>query len=461
MKFQNLSQKRIRFIIIGLMLSSLLSALDSTIVGTAMPKVVNELQGINHYAWPFTAYMLTSTISIPIFGKLADLFGRKPIYFIGVITFIVSSALCGTSNSMLQLILFRGLQGIGGGILISGSMQIVGEIFPVKERGKYMGIISSMFGFASLIGPTVGGLITDNLSWRWIFYINLPIGILAMSIMFFALPYHRFKDHRKFDYAGGISLIFALVPLLLAFSWAGKDYAWRSIQIQSMLVVAGIMIGVFIILEGKAVEPVVPLSMFKNVIFLVSVLAAFLSSILLFTVVIYIPLFMQRVLGSGATVSGMIITPMNLSQVVTGIIVGQLIAKTGRYKRLAVLSFIVTTGGIGYLSLLGVGVSNFRIVVMMILLGIGVGTTMPVLSIAVQNVFSQDQVGVVSAGLQFFRNLGATLGTAMLGTIMAAGMKNGLVHAIHNVFLTSFFVGLVGLLIIFFLKEIELKNSIE
>lgn len=461
MEFQNLSQKRIRFIILGLMLSSLLSALDSTIVGTAMPKVVNELQGINDYAWPFTAYMLTSTISIPIFGKLADLFGRKPIYFIGVITFIVSSALCGTSNSMLQLILFRGLQGIGGGILISGSMQIVGEIFPVKERGKYMGIISSVFGFASLIGPTVGGFITDNLSWRWIFYINLPIGILAMVIMFFALPYHRFKDHRKIDYAGGISLIFALVPLLLAFSWAGKDYAWRSIQIQSMLVVAGVMIGVFIIWEGRAVEPVVPLSMFKNTVFLVSVLAAFLSSILLFTVVIYIPLFMQKVMGADATVSGMIITPMNLSQVVTGIVVGQLISKTGSYKRLAVLSFIVTTGGIGYLSLLGVGVSNLRIVALMILLGVGVGTTMPVLSIAVQNVFSQDQVGVVSAGLQFFRNLGATIGTAMLGTIMASGMKNGLANAIHKVFLASFFVGLFGLLIILFLEEVDLKNNNE
>lgn len=459
MEFQNLSRKRIRFIIMGLMLSSLLSAVDSTIVGTAMPKVVDDLGGMNHYTWPFTAYMLTSTISIPIFGKLADLFGRKPIYFIGVITFIVSSALCGIANNMLQLILFRGLQGIGGGVLISGSMQIVGELFPVKERGKYMGIISSVFGFASLLGPTLGGIISDNLSWRWIFYINLPLGILAMIIMFRSLPYRRCQQHRKIDYAGGIALIFALVPLLLAFLWAGKDYAWNSAPIIGLLAAAGIMIGTFIILEGRAVEPVVPLSMFKNSVFLVSVLAAFLSSILLFTVVIYVPLFVQGVLGLNATGSGVMITPMNLSQVVTGVIVGQIIAKTGKYKRLAVFSFVVTTAGIGYLSCLGAGASRLQMVVTLILLGVGAGIIMPVLSIAVQNVFSQDQIGVVSAGLQFFRNLGATLGTAILGTVMASGMKDGLAQAVQQVFLLGFVIGVGGIVIIFFLKEIKLKNN--
>lgn len=441
------------------MLSSLLSAVDSTVVGTAMPKVVEDLGGMNHYAWPFTAYMLTSTISIPIFGKLADLFGRKPVYFIGVITFIVSSALCGISNNMLQLILFRGLQGIGGGVLISGSMQIVGELFPVKERGKYMGIISSVFGFASLLGPALGGIISDNLSWRWIFYINLPPGILAMIIMFRALPHRRRRQHRKLDYAGGIALIFALVPLLLAFMWAGKDYAWNSPPIIGLLGAAGIMIGTFIILEGKAVEPVVPLSMFKNSIFLVSVLAAFLSSILLFTVVIYVPLFVQEVLGINATGSGVMITPMNVSQVVTGVIVGQIISKTGKYKKLAVFSFVATTAGIGYLSRLGAGASSRQMVAALICLGVGAGIIMPVLSIAVQNVFAQDRIGVVSAGLQFFRNLGATLGTAILGTVMASGMKDGLAQAVHQVFLLGFLIGAGGIVIIFFLKEIELNNN--
>lgn len=459
MEYDNLSKKRIGFIIIGLMLSSLISALDSTIIGTAMPKVVNDLMGMKHYAWPFTAYMLTSTISIPIFGKLADLFGRKPVYFIGVTTFIMSSALCGTSISMIQLILFRGLQGIGGGILISGSMQIVGEIFPVKERGKYMGIISSMFGFASLFGPTIGGLITDNYSWRWIFYINLPIGILAMFIMFFALPYHRSKQHRSIDYMGGGSLILALVPLLLAFSWAGKDYAWASIQIIGLLVIASMMIALFIAIEGKAVEPVVPLIMFKNKIFLVSIIAAFLSSILLFTVVIYIPLFVQGILGSSATQSGMVMTPMNLSQVITGIITGQIIAKTGKYKRLAVISFIIATGVLGYLSYLGASSSIIQMGSIMVLMGIGMGITMPVLSIAVQNAFSKQQIGVVSAGLQFFRNLGGTVGTALLGSVLTSGMKYGLLKALHNIFLVSFFFGSIGFLVVLFLKEVELKKK--
>ena len=243
MALTNLSKKRIIFIMMGVMLSILLAALDSTIVGPAMPKIVGDLKGMEHYAWPFTAYMLCSTVVIPIFGKLADIYGRKPIYFIGISLFLVGSALCGASQTMMQLILFRGLQGIGGGILMSNVFAIVGDIFSPAERGKYMGIVVSMFGLASIIGPVTGGFITDNLSWRWIFYVNIPLGVVAIVVMIVSLPHFKGEPiKRAFDYFGMAALIIAIVPMLLAFSWAGRDYAWSSPLIISMFIFSAVMI---------------------------------------------------------------------------------------------------------------------------------------------------------------------------------------------------------------------------
>lgn len=450
----------------------LLASLDGTIVGTAMPKVISDLHGMEYYAWPFTAYMLCSTTAIPIFGKLADIYGRKPIYFIGVVVFLLGSTLSGLSQSMMQLIVFRGLQGIGGGILMSNAMQIVGEIFPPRERGKYMGIITSMFGLASIFGPALGGFIADNLNWRWIFYVNLPVGILAMIVMFFALPYTKLGAvKRTVDYSGVFSLIVALVPMLLAVSWAGKDYDWVSPQVTGMLVFSLIALAGFVTLESRAAEPIIPLSLFKNSIFVTSILAGFLANVLMFSAVVYIPLFVQGVLGSTATRSGMVITPMLLSHVLTSILVGQIISRTGKYRLLAILSFVISILGMTLLSRMGVVATNSQVVVSMIVLGIGIGITMPVFSISVQNAFPRSQVGVVTSSL--LQNPQALTNPDTINAVKAnipqdavpyfnslmAQVKAVLATSIQNVFDIGIFIAAAGLITVLFLKEIELNRS--
>ena len=409
------------------MLSTLMAALDSTIVGTAMPKVISELQGMEHYAWPFTAYMLTSTIGIPIFGKLADIYGRKPIYFIGIIVFLVGSGLCGLSQSMTQLIFFRGLQGIGGGVLMSTSLQVIGQIFPPSEQGKYMGLVTSSIALASIVGPLLGGFITDNLNWRWIFYVNLPVGMLAMIVMFIALPQKKVvATNRVIDYLGAVFLVLALTPLLLAFSWAGRDYDWVSPQITGMLAVSICMLVIFVYVEAKAAEPIMPLFLFESTIFLPSIVAGFFVNALLFATIIYIPLFVQGVQGSSATNSGMVIIPLMLTQVITSIIGGQIVSRTGKYKVQGVLSFIVITTGMVLLSRLSLETKNSEVVRSMIVMGIGIGMPLPVFSVAVQNAFPKSMLGVVTSTLQFFRNIGSTMGTAVFGLIMIASMTGGL-----------------------------------
>ncbi|MCX7921683.1 MAG: MFS transporter [Clostridia bacterium] len=427
MTMTNLSKKRVIFVMIGVMLSVLLAALDSTIVGTAMPKVINDLHGMDKYAWPFTAYMLCSTIVIPIFGKMADIYGRKPIYFIGLIIFLIASALCGLSQTMMQLIIFRGLQGIGGGILMSNAFAIVGDMFSPAERAKYMGIVVSVFGLSSVVGPTLGGYITDNLNWRWVFYVNIPVGIAAMVTMFVALPYLKDTSlKRVIDYAGAAALIVSLVPMLLAFTWAGKDYEWLSPQIIGMLVFSTVMLIVFGYIESKAAEPIIPLSLFKSSVFNISSLAGFLSNSLMFGAVMFIPLFVQVVIGSSASTSGMVTTPMMLSLVIASIIAGQLISRVGKYKLMAVGGFILSVIGAVLMATIDMKTSNTTITLYMIVLGIGIGVIMPIINITVQNAFPQSQLGIVTSAMQFFRNIGATISSAIFGSVMISHMNKGL-----------------------------------
>lgn len=422
----DLSKKRVTFVLIGVMLSVLLSSLDSTIVGTSMPKIINELHGMNQYTWPFTAYMLCSTITIPIFGKLADIYGRKPIWFIGISVFLVATALCGLSKTMMQLIVFRGLQGFGGGILMSNSFAIVGAMFSPAERGKYMGLVTGVFGLSSVIGPAVGGYITDNLNWRWVFYVNLPVGILAMVVMFFALPNVIDKSVKKVvDYLGALMLILGLVPMLLAFTWAGKEYSWGSVQIIGMLAFSIVMFIIFGFVESKAVEPIIPPDLFKNSTFNISTFAAFLTNGAMFGTITFIPLFVQGVIGASATNSGMVTTPMTLALVIASIISGQLISRTGKYKVLGLIGFLIAAVGMFFMALMGTSTTNLQIVINMIILGAGLGVTMPIFNITVQNAFPSNKLGTVTSAVQFFRNIGGTISSAVLGTVMSNAMNDG------------------------------------
>ncbi len=421
------NSKEVAGIMLSIMISLLLAALDSTIVGTAMPKIIGELHGMERYSWPFTAYMLFSTLAIVVFGRLSDLYGRKPVFLFGILFFLLSSALCGLSRSMLQLIVFRGLQGIGGGVLVSSSFIIVGQLFSPRERGKYMGWLVSMFGLASVLGPAVGGLITDHLSWRWVFYVNLPLGAIACTLVVVLLPrLPPLAEHKQVDYRGTFLLLAALFPLFLALTWADTVYPWLSVQIIGLLLFSTLMFLLFFAVEQKAVQPILPLSLFSDSIFSVSVIAMFLSSAVMFCGVIYIPLFVQAVLGASATSSGMVTTPMMLGLTFSSILSGRMISRTGRYKALGIASFCVAGVSLLFLSRMNVRTTLSMVLFYSALFGIGSGMVMPSFNIAVQNAFPLRDLALVSSSMQFFRNIGATIGTSFFGYVMSATMKSGM-----------------------------------
>ena len=407
-------------VVASVMLGILLAALDQTIVGTAMPRIVADLGGLSHYAWVFTAYMLASTVTVPIYGKLSDIYGRRWFFIGGMFLFLAGSALSGMSQTMDQLIMFRALQGLGAGAMMPIAFAIIGDVFPPAERGKWQGLTSGMFGIASIVGPTLGGWLTDNLGWRWVFYVNMPVGAIAILTAFFGLPKIRSAHKHTIDYYGAAALVAGTVPLLLAFSWAGDKYAWMSSQIIGLLVFSVVMIGVFLFIESRAAEPILSPSLFRNRIFTVSNLASFLIAGGMFGAIMYLPLFVQGVMGDSATSSGAVLTPMMLGFVVSSIIGGQLMSRTGRYKVMALCSLVLAVLGMFLFSRMGINSSKGELVRNMVLTGLGIGTTMSLFTIVVQNAFPLKRMGEVTASLQFFRNIGGTLGVAILGSLMTS-----------------------------------------
>ncbi|MBU3187779.1 MDR family MFS transporter [Clostridium estertheticum] len=422
----NISKRKIYLVMIGLMLAMLMSSLDSTIVGTAMKNITDDLNGINNYTLPIAAYLLCATVATPIFGKLSDIFGRKKIYLIGIVIFMIGSIICGMSQNMIELIIIRGIQGIGGGIIISSTYSLVGEIFNARERGKYMGMIASTYGISSVLGPSLGGIITDYFGWRWIFYLNVPIGLISILLIFKYLPDIKHGCKSKVDYWGIITLIIMLTPLLIVLNLGGTSYEWFSFPVITMLLTSIVFLVIFIIVEKNQEQPIVPLSLFNNSIFLVSVLLSFLSSIIMFGIIIFIPLYMQGVLGTTATNSGVIIMPMTLSMVISSILSGRIISKTGKYKLQGILGFILILCGVVILNFININTSKVYIVISMLITGLGLGSTFPIFNIAVQNEFSNRQIGVVTSGIQFFKNLGSSIGTAVFGLIFSISLKNNL-----------------------------------
>ncbi len=325
------------------MLGMLLAALDQTIVGTALPRIVANLGGLDHYAWVATAYLLASTVSIPLYGKLSDIYGRRIFFIGGMVLFLIGSALSGTSQDMTQLIIYRGIQGLGAGALMPLAIAIIGDIFSPSERGKWQGLITAVFGLATIVGPILGGAITDNWGWRWVFYVNMPIGIIAIVTAGFVMPKTLRRMQHTIDYAGAAALVAFSVPLLLAFSWAGSQYDWNSWQIILLFVISAVMLGVFILIELRAVEPIISPRLFKNSIFLVSTIAMFMVGAGMFGAILYLPLFVQAVTGNSATNSGVVLTPMMLGFMFSSIVGGQILSRTGRYKILAIIGFAVAS----------------------------------------------------------------------------------------------------------------------
>jgi EmrB/QacA subfamily drug resistance transporter len=518
------SQRETLLTMFGVLMVMLLASLDQTIVSTAMPRVIADLHGFDRYTWVSTAYLLTSTVMVPIYGKLSDLFGRKPIFLFGVVVFLIGSALSGASQSMNQLIAFRALQGIGAGALLPIAIAIVGDLFTPRERGKWQGVTGSVFGISAIIGPTLGGFITQNSSWRWVFYVNLPIGIAALLVLIFLMPTlrGRAKDV-SIDYVGAALLVLGTVPLLLGFTFAGSQFDWLSPQTIGLFAGAFISLVSFIVyeawLERRGGQPIIEPSLFKNSIFSVSTLITTIFGMALFGGIFFIPLYVQGVVGSSATSSGLILTPLMLTSVAGSIVSGQLVSRLGRYKWIAILGMLVSVAGVVLLARLDVNSTNNDVLIAMLVLGLGLGIGMSLYTLIVQNALPT-KIGQSTATLTFFRQIGGTIALAAMGSVMTAAylpafhsalpvailhavpaqylaafnnpqillspttlaqieshaaamgpqsvamlhqiieaVKVGLAQGIHNVFVLSLGLMIVGLIAVFFLKEIPLRGG--
>ena len=414
-----LGMRQKALIMAGVMLGLLLAALDQTIVATAMPRIIASLGGLEYYSWVVTAYLLASTVSVPVFGKLSDIYGRKPFQVGGIILFLVASVLAGLSQSMLQLVIFRGIQGLGGGVLMANAFSVIGDVFPPAERGKWQGIIGGTFGIASVSGPLLGGFLTEQWSWRLVFYVNVPVGLAALAMIVAYLPWTRaIGVKRSIDYLGVATLLCWTVPLLLTFVWVGDRYDWWSLRMNLQLLLSGAMLALFLLVERRAAEPIVPLALFKNSVYTVSIVAALVSSVAMFGAAVYLPLFLQAVEGLSPTRAGLAMIPMSAGMILGSTSSGQIVSRTGRYKAIAVSG--AATVPVALWLLMGIDANTTVPALMwrMALVGLGIGVGMPIYLVATQNALPYRYLGVATSSIQFFRSVGSTVGVAVMGSVL-------------------------------------------
>ncbi|WP_281255309.1 MDR family MFS transporter [Brachybacterium massiliense] len=415
-----------KLVFVGLMLGMFVASLSQTIVGPAMPRIVAELGGVEHYSWIATATMLVSAVSVPVIGKLSDLYGRRWFYLGGLGVFMVGSILAGLSQGFWFLVFARAVQGLGMGALMPLSQTIIGDIIPPRQRGKYQGIMGAVFGVTSIAGPLIGGFVTDHLGWRWLFYLTLPIGVAAFAFILRFLHLERSEQRGTVDYAGILTLTPGLVLALLATTWGGGDLAWTSPVILGMYAAAAVLLAAFVVIETKVEEPLLPMHLLLRPVVALSVAASFAIAVAMFGAIIYIPVYAQGVMGVSATESGMILIPQSVAMILTSIVVGLLISRTGRYKGFLIAGGIVLVLGYGMLAGLEYGDTQWHLTATMIVIGLGLGMSMQVYTLVVQNAVARRELGTATAAIQFFRNIGSTLGTAVLGTVMTASMSTSL-----------------------------------
>ncbi|HVA07299.1 MAG TPA: MDR family MFS transporter [Acidimicrobiales bacterium] len=416
-----LSHRQVLIVLSGLMLGMLLAALDQTIVATALPTIVGDLHGLNHLSWVVTAYLLTTTLSTPLYGKISDLYGRKKIFQIAIVIFLIGSALSGLSQNMDELIAFRALQGLGGGGLMALAMAIVGDIVSPRERGRYQGYFGGVFALASIGGPLAGGFLTDHLTWRWIFYINIPVGILALFITsaVLRLPLPK-RTVQQIDYTGVALIVAAVTPLILVTVWGGRSVAWASPAIIGLVAVAIVMIGAVIWWERRAQEPIFPPRVFANSIVRSGLGMTFFVTATMFAAIIYIPVYLQLVDGESATRSGVLLLPLMGGMLTTSIISGRLVSHYGRYKVYPVFGTALMTVGMWLFTHLGAHTSLGVASAYMVVFGVGMGMTLQIVVVAVQNAVERRDLGSSTSAVSFFRNIGAACGTALLGTVLVS-----------------------------------------
>lgn len=419
--FVQLPRRQVILTMVGLLMAMFLAALDQTIVSTAMPRIIADLGGFDRYTWVTTAYLVASTVAVPIVGRLTDIYGRKIFFIGGISVFIVGSVLAGMSESMTQLIAFRAIQGLGGGVIMANSFVAIADLFPPEERGKFQGFLGVVFGLSSVIGPTLGGFITDNFSWSWIFLINVPVGVPVLLLIAWLFPKITPEvESRKLDYAGMVTLVLAVTPILLALSWGGVQYAWGSPQVVGFLAFGLVMGIAFITIESRTDSPIMPLEIYRNRMVAVSLIATFLTGFGMFGAIIFVPLFFQGVLGASATTSGSFLTPMMLGIVFGATVSGQLLSRTGGHYRVqAVIGTGLMMVGAILISTMDTGTGFVRAVGYIVVLGLGLGTTFPTFTLAVQNSVPFRLMGISTSALQFYRSIGGMLGLAVLGSVMA------------------------------------------
>jgi EmrB/QacA subfamily drug resistance transporter len=477
-----------------MMLATLLAALDQTVVATALPQIVTDLHGFSELSWVVSSFLVAATVTVPLYGKLSDLYGRRRMFVVSISIFLVGSALCGAAQSMGQLIAFRALQGVGAGGLLPLAQAAIADLFSPRERGRYQGYIGSMWATAAVAGPLLGGSLTDAASWRWIFFINLPLGAIALVVVLRTMRAPSEVRPHRIDVTGAVVLSVAITCLLLACTWGGTTYPWGSPQVLGIGLGGLALAGVFVAIERRVQEPLLPLSLFRERVFSVSTAGGFVVGAIIFAVSIYVPVFSQGVQEISATSSGVVLIPFSLGWVAAATVTGQLISRTGRYRPFPIVGSIFILSGLSLLTLLGEGSKPVAVAGILVITGIGMGMTFQPYIIATQNAVEVSNLGIATATIQFFRSMGGSLAVAALGTLLAnrlaselqarlgaadagrvdtdrllgggasvpgglsAGVQSALSDALHDVFLASVPLGLVALVLAIALPERPLRT---
>ncbi len=418
---EHLSHQRKATIMAAIIASMFFSSINQTIVGVALPRIIAKLGGMEYYTWIITIYLLTSTISTILVGKLSDIYGRKSFILSGIVIFMIGAFLAGTSQDVIQLIIYRGIQGTGAGIIMATAFTAIGDLFSPRERGRWSGIMSAVFGMSSILGPGLGGYIVDHLEWHWVFWLFLPLGFLAFFMILFLFPKVEMQKSQSIDYAGSLLLTLTIVPMLLAFSWAGTKYSWSSSMIIGLFGITVAALALFLFTETKVKTPVLPLDLFKNSVVTISNIIGFIMNAGMMGALMYMPFYVQGVMGISPTYAGYVTMPMSISMLIMSAYAGRRMTKTGKYKNMALTGMAIMVFGM----LLMIIMKSIPVAVLsMIIFGFGLGLGMPVFMLAVQNVVDSKDLGVATASVQLFRNLGGTIGIAVMGTVLSTSIAN-------------------------------------